>query len=112
MKSDSVEIRLLSCLVMALLCFVTFVAASVASQQNPQQSNQQRPRRVGSEQAPANTNSQPQTKPAGEEVGEGDVVRVETQLVSVPAVVTDRTGHPISGLSVKNFAIFENGKLQ
>src|SRR5207253_5118360 len=57
-------------------------------------------------------NSQSQSKPAGEEVGEGDVVRVETQLVSVPAVVTDRTGHPISGLSIKNFAIFENGKLQ
>ena len=112
MKSDSVEIRLLSRLVAALLCFVPFVAASNSSYQNPQQNTQQRPRRVGSEQAPANTNSQSQSKPAGEEVGEGDVVRVETQLVSVPAVVTDRTGHPISGLSIKNFAIFENGKLQ
>ena len=71
MKSDSVEIRLLSRLVAALLCFVPFVEASNSSYQNPQQNTQQRPRRVGSEQAPANTNSQSQSKPAGEEVGEG-----------------------------------------
>src|SRR5207245_2992282 len=46
------------------------------------------------------------------EVGEGDVVRVETQLVTVPAVVTDRNGHPLGGMHAENFAVFEDGQPQ
>jgi VWFA-related protein len=45
-------------------------------------------------------------------VDEGDVVRVETQLVTVPAVVTDKTGHPIPTLKQENFVVFEDGKPQ
>jgi VWFA-related protein len=45
-------------------------------------------------------------------VAEGDVVRVETQLVSVPAVVTDRNGHPLAGLRAENFVVLEDGKPQ
>jgi Ca-activated chloride channel family protein len=45
-------------------------------------------------------------------VGEGDVVRVETQLVSVPAVVTDAAGHPLAGLRAENFRVFENNQPQ
>jgi Ca-activated chloride channel family protein len=45
-------------------------------------------------------------------VGEGDVVRVETQLVSVPAVVIDGTGHPLAGLRAENFRIYENEQPQ
>jgi Ca-activated chloride channel homolog len=84
----------------------------VSSQSNPQ-TNRQRPRTVG---ASPNTNQQPanqqQTKSSAEEVDEGDVVRVETQLVTVPAVVTDKAGHPISTLRQENFVVFENGKQQ
>jgi len=40
------------------------------------------------------------------------VVRVETQLVSVPAVVTNKTGRPITGLRAENFLLFENGQQQ
>jgi VWFA-related protein len=69
----------------------------------------QRPRRVsGSEQTPA---AQKKT-PAEDEVDEGDVVRVETQLVSVPAVVTDSAGRPLSGLRAENFQIMEDGSPQ
>ena len=50
------------------------------------------------------------TKP--QEVDEGDVVRVETQMVSVPAVVTNNSGRPLVGLRAENFALFENGKQQ
>src|SRR5688572_32684541 len=57
----------------------------------------QRPRRVnGSEQNPET--KKPDTPSAGDEVDEGDVVRVDTQLVSLPAVVTDAAGRPVSGL--------------
>lgn len=77
------------------------------AQQTP---NQQRPRRVnGSEQQDP---KKPDTPSAGDEVDEGDVVRVETQLVSVPAVVTDATGRPLSGLKAENFRIIEDGQAQ
>ena len=39
-------------------------------------------------------------------------MRVETQLVTVPAVVTDRTGRPLAGLRAENFAVLEDGKPQ
>jgi Ca-activated chloride channel homolog len=71
----------------------------------------QRPRRVngGTEQT---TESKKPTTGASEEVDEGDVVRVDTQLVSVPAVVTDSSGRPLSGLKPENFRIVEDGQAQ
>ena len=90
-----------------------FIQPSVTSQSNQQANQRQRPRTVGANQ---NSNQQPanqQPKNSGaEEVDEGDVVRVETQLVTVPAVVTDRTGHPIPTLGQENFVVFEDGKPQ
>jgi VWFA-related protein len=83
---------------------------SVTSQSN-QQANQQRPRTVGANQNSNKAPNQP-TNSAVEEVDEGDVVKVETQLVTVPAVVTDKTGHPIPTLRQENFAVFEDGKPQ
>ena len=56
-----------------------------------QDARQQRPRRV-------NPAGEQQPEKPVEEVDEGDVVRVETQLVSVPAVVTNSSGRPITGL--------------
>jgi Ca-activated chloride channel family protein len=54
----------------------------------------------------------PTDKPTVDEVDEGDVVRVETQLVSVPAVVTNNSGRLITGLRAENFLLFENGEQQ
>jgi VWFA-related protein len=85
------------------------VQPSVTSQSN----QQQRPRTVGANQ---NANQKPANQQANnsaaEEVDEGDVVRVETQLVTVPAVVTDKTGHPIPTLRLENFVVLEDGKPQ
>src|SRR4029079_18643091 len=84
------------------------VVSAVAAQQITQQPAQ-RPRRVnGGEQT--TEVKKPSTSP--DEVDEGDVVRVDTQLVSVPAVVTDGTGHPISGLRPENFRLIEDGQVQ
>lgn len=85
-----------------------------------QDANQQRPRRVnqGTEQSAPSSSTQPKEQPKKEqelkpqEVDEGDVVRVETQLVSVPAVVTNNGGRPLIGLHAENFALFENGEQQ
>jgi len=114
MRAQRIEVRLLGCFVFAVLCFASLVAASHASRRDLQQTNQQRPRTVGPTPTPSATTgtSQQQTNSSAEEVGEGDVVRVETQLVSVPTVVTDRNGRPVAGLRAENFAVFEDGRPQ
>ena len=113
MRAHRVPVSLVIHFVWPLL-FVAllFFQQTASSQSQEQTTQQQRPRTVGANQ---NTNARPtnqsQTNSA-EEVGEGDVVRVETQLVTVPAVVTDKTGRPISTLRQENFAVFEDGKPQ
>src|SRR5207244_6172240 len=89
--------------VLVLSC--AMVAAVAISAQEPA-SQQKRPRRV------ADSASQvPKPSPNSvEEVGEGDVIRVETQLVSVPAIVTNSLGRPVPALRAENFVVFEVGK--
>lgn len=85
------------------------------AQQSQDVGQKQRPRRVGQTTAKPSTKESPAATPqqaSSDEVDEGDVVRVETQLVSVPAVVTDQAGHPITGLRAENFAVFEDGQPQ
>jgi VWFA-related protein len=97
-------------LVLGLTCVLGLVSARfpIAAQQN-----QQRPRRVNPEAAPQATPPPAvAARPTGDEVDEGDVVRVETQLVSVPAVVTNKSGRPLTGLRAENFVLFENGQQQ
>ena len=97
-------------LVLGLTCVLGLVSARfpIAAQQN-----QQRPRRVNPQSAPQATPPPAvAARPTGDEVDEGDVVRVETQLVSVPAVVTNKSGRPLTGLRAENFVLFENGQQQ
>lgn len=47
-----------------------------------------------------------QTDPADE------VIRVETQLVDVPVLVTDKTGKPLVSLKQNNFVVYEDNKRQ
>jgi VWFA-related protein len=113
MSARRVSINLLVHLVWPLLLgALLFAQPKVSSQSNQQNNQQQRPRTVGANQ---NNNARPtnqsQTNSA-EEVDEGDVVRVETQLVTVPAIVTDKTGRPMAALRQENFAVFEDGKPQ
>src|SRR5256884_8035865 len=113
-----VKSRLLAYLLSSTVLFtLLWASANGSKQQNQQTNQQQRPRTVGTNQNTANQNTnarptnQSQTNSA-EEVGEGDVVRVETQLVTVPAIVTDKTGRPISTLRQENFVVFEDGKAE
>ena len=80
-------------------------AATLLAQQVTQQPTQ-RPRRV------TGTDQTTESKKSSDEVDEGDVVRVDTQLVSVPAVVTDGSGRPLSGLRPENFRLIEDGQPQ
>src|SRR4030095_8323619 len=96
--------------VVLLLLILSFDPADLTAQT--------RERRVGSTtSAPATqpTTSPGQTAPAPtsaaarEEVAEGDVVSINTTLVTVPVSVTDRSGRYIADLSKDEFRIFENG---
>ncbi len=56
-----------------------------------------------------------ETPPAaqtGETVNEEDVVKVETNLITIPVSVYERSGVYIGGLQQTNFKIFEDGKEQ
>ena len=91
--------------VLFLCSCITVLPASL------QEQTKQRPRRVTDS---SNQTPTPQGSPSsgGEDVDEGDVVRVETQLVSVPAVIKNSTGRPITGLRRDNFVVFEDGQQQ
>jgi Ca-activated chloride channel homolog len=88
-----------------IILLIVVFAATLFAQQVTQQPTQ-RPRRV------TGTNQTTEAKKSSDEVDEGDVVRVDTQLVSVPAVVTDGAGHPLSGLRPENFRLIEDGQPQ
>lgn len=69
---------------------------------NEQRPGEQRP----GEQKPAATSSKDASP---EEVGEGDIVRIETTLVSLPVSVMDRDGKYIPDLRKENFRVWEDG---
>lgn len=51
----------------------------------------------------------PQKDAGPEEVGEGDIVKVDTTLVSIPVSVMDRDGKFIPNLSQNDFHVWEDG---
>jgi VWFA-related protein len=107
-RRRSLFTRIIFLLAVASLATSGLLGGSRAQELSSQKA--QRPRRVGN-----GTDQTQNTKPpvgAPEEVDEGDVVRVDTQLVSVPAVVTDSSGRPLSGLRAENFRLIEDGEPQ
>ena len=97
--------RLFTRIALLVIAFLALVIVELSRAQEPTQQPAQRPRRV-------NGTEPKKTASTGDEVDEGDVVRVDTQLVSVPAVVTDSTGRPLSGLRADNFRLIEDGQAQ
>src|SRR5881396_4180259 len=59
----------------------------------------------------AGSQEQPQqpTNKGSNEIDEGSVVRVNTSLITVPAMVMDRNGRYIANLRKEDFRIFEDG---
>ncbi|MGI8787134.1 MAG: VWA domain-containing protein [Pyrinomonadaceae bacterium] len=41
-----------------------------------------------------------------------EILRVDTQIVDVPIIVTDKTGKPLTNLKKSNFIVYEDGKKQ
>src|ERR1051326_3885031 len=92
-----------------LILSVSLIALSIFPQQQAQ-----RPRRVNSntDQTTEVAKPAPPAPSGSQDLDEGDVIRTDTQLVSVPAVVTDSAGHPVSGLRPENFRLIEDGQPQ
>lgn len=95
----------------ALLAFlsllVSFAAClHVAAQTPTPAQQQQRPRLAGSVLPPPEMAGA--SAPTGEEVSENDVVRVDTQLITVPVVVRDQEGRPVTGLTASAFQLYED----
>ena len=100
------------------LAFAAFIAVGVLVLPSQGQDQvKQRPRRVA-ENSDQNTNKTPpvngqsDNSNSTEEIDDGDVVRVDTKLVSVPAVITNNAGRPLAGLRRENFIVFEDGQPQ
>lgn len=79
--------------------------APTLQQETPSTSGRRPPVLSGSTATRSNTSSTPSTQAPEED----EVLRVETNLVTMPVSVLDREGRFIAGLQQKDFKIFENG---
>ena len=70
--------------------------------------------KAGSQPQTSNTTdvNDPAAEPTAEELSEGDVLRVDTTLVTVPVSVLDRQGRFIPNLKREDFTLLENGNEQ
>ena len=70
--------------------------------------------KAGSQPQTPNTTdvNDPAAEPTAEELSEGDVLRVDTTLVTVPVSVLDRQGRFIPNLKREDFTLLENGNEQ
>jgi Ca-activated chloride channel family protein len=57
----------------------------------------------------SNTQNQTTNKTEGKPVEDDEIIRIETNLVTMPVSVLDRDGRFVSGLKQQDFRIFENG---
>ena len=84
----------------ASLLLIVALGVAISAQPTPSPS----PKELKKEQATVATPE--------EEVGEGDVIRINANLVSVPVIVMNRDGHYVVDLTRNDFRIFEDGEEQ
>ncbi|MFN2481977.1 MAG: VWA domain-containing protein [Pyrinomonadaceae bacterium] len=118
-KSDAVWLLFFTLLAIpAAGSFARLVYAQTQAAHAVQEQPRQRPRRVGDQKSAQKSAQQTPDakadagKSAPVEVGDDEVLRVDTQLVPVPVVVRDRAGRPVANLRAENFTVFEDGRPQ
>ncbi|HEX7174132.1 MAG TPA: VWA domain-containing protein [Pyrinomonadaceae bacterium] len=97
----TVPARRLALLLLALLLLPAAPAALRAQQQQTPTTPEQKP-------AP----DAPAPAPVGEVIDEDDVLRIDSNLVTIPALVTETTGRPVPNLKVEDFELRVDGQLK
>ena len=104
-----------------LLLFIAAAHALVSAQSRPRVVGRSTPASTAPTPFPQSSPAQKRTQDAqkqsrrgetAEEVGDDEVVRVNSSLVTVPVTVLDRDGRFIPGLRKEDFRIFEDGAEQ
>ena len=96
---------------LTLLLSVSFLPFSVYAQSGRKKTPEPKPDKTQTAKPAADTNEevrQSTVAPEGETV-EGDVIRFDTSLVTVPVTVLDRNGRYVPQLRRENFRLYENG---
>ncbi len=96
-----------------VLLSVSFLPFSLYAQSGRKTTTESKPGKTEPAK-PADTNEevrQSTVSPDGETI-EGDVIRFDTSLVTVPVTVLDRNGRYVPQLRRENFRIYENGQEQ
>jgi VWFA-related protein len=110
--------RRLAC---ALVCLSLLTTNALPRQQQQQQPTPQRPSSQQPRQTPQtqpqppqsqSQSPQPQPPSAPQEVDEDEIIRLETDLVQVRAVVTDKKGRLVENLRREDFEVYEDGRPQ
>ena len=92
------------------ICFRTFLlllSFSALVQAQPAPTPSPMPAAPG-----ANAQQSPAAGQSGEEIGEGEVLRISANLVSVPVSVINRQGQYVVDLHQQDFRVFEDGREQ
>src|ERR1043165_4005063 len=128
-KISTIKVSVMRTALTSLIC-VLLLAAAIAAQsgrrieptptptpvpvwEDPEQYSESKPHPPRTIRPPSAIIPVPQT-PDGppQTVGEADVVKVETNLVTIPVSVFDRNGLYIPGLTQNDFKIYEDGREQ
>lgn len=114
-RSPSRKAKISDRLISSLICIlsVLFVCAALQAQQG---NRTERPRRVGAAAETPNAAPTPPPLPSNAAPSapddEDEVVRVETDLVTVPVVVTNPQGGQVAALRAENFRLYEDNRPQ
>lgn len=93
---------------LAIICLsvsVIFAQSRRVTETNPNQKSNRRP---ASSPTPQNANSEEQMTGENALIDDQDVIKVDTELVTIPVKVSDRSGRFIAGLTRENFKVFED----
>ena len=100
-RSTGVRLHVLFVLLSIALCGMPVNGQTTTSVQQQQRLRRTNSATLASDTAGASTS-------ADEELDENDVVRVDTQLITVPVVVRDESGRPVTGLTASSFQLYED----
>lgn len=94
-----------------LLCFVFFCASSLFAQSNSNSGNADKKvnKRPAKTQQTDSSKKPPKPKFVGDSIeSDGDVIKIDTDLVTLPVRVLDRDGRFVAGLKKGDFKVFED----